>query len=167
MSVDESHPLRPTLDRAQETLRNALEVACAADVNNANTGELIRVEEMLAIANEAAKEAISVRRRLNEDSEAGHAAPSSHREIEDSRGVRWAVFAVHPSSIGSRPTVREGYRDGWLSFDSGMETRRVAPIPARWAVLADDELLALCEQAEVAPRRVRTPNIETQREITG
>jgi hypothetical protein len=57
-------PLQPTLERAESRLKSALDEACQTDVERVNTGELIRVEEVLAIANEAAKEAVSVRRRL-------------------------------------------------------------------------------------------------------
>jgi hypothetical protein len=63
MSRDSSE-LQPQLEEAQETLGDALKEACAMDPSNANTGELIQIEELLAIANESAKKAISVRRRL-------------------------------------------------------------------------------------------------------
>src|SRR6185312_7684326 len=56
--------LKPALERATTTLRTALDEACRTNFERANTGELIRVEEVLAIANEAAKEVISVRQRL-------------------------------------------------------------------------------------------------------
>src|SRR6185369_1479626 len=101
-----------------------------------NTGELIRVEEVLAIANEAAKEAVSVRRRLrgqkreaSRRTSAPSAAQPSVRDANDPSGVsipadqsrlrevsgdgrvRWTVFAVYPDSSGGatgRPTaVRE------------------------------------------------------------
>ena len=63
MSRD-SAELRPQLEEAQESLGEALKEACAMDVSKANTGELIQIEELLAIANVSAKKAISVRRRL-------------------------------------------------------------------------------------------------------
>jgi hypothetical protein len=63
MSRD-SGELRPQLAEAQESLGNALKEACAMDPSTANTGELIQIDELLAIANESAKKAISVRRRL-------------------------------------------------------------------------------------------------------
>jgi hypothetical protein len=63
MSRD-SAELRPQLAEAQENLGNALKEACSMDVSTANTGELIQIDELLAIANESAKKAISVRRRL-------------------------------------------------------------------------------------------------------
>jgi hypothetical protein len=158
MTAPEPEALRPKLQQAQATLRSALEEACAADLGDADTGELIKLEEVLAIANEAAKEAVSVRRRLKQartragadvDTHAGN-----HREFEDAKGVRWMVFAVHPSSATKeRAGLRAPFQDGWLAFDCGMETRRVAPIPDGWMEFAIDKLLTLCEQAEIAPRR--------------
>ena len=46
---------------------------CAVpSVKGVNTGELIKIEETLAIAAEAAKEAVSLRRRLRKDREASN-----------------------------------------------------------------------------------------------
>ena len=151
MINDEEGVLRPKLERAQETLQLALDQACSADLDDANTGELIRLEEVLAIANEAAKEAVSMRRRLGR----GHEGTAQgHREIEDDKGVRWTVFAVYPSiSREGRAPLRESYANGWLAFDSGLETRRLAPMPDDWARLSDRALVELCGRAEVAPRR--------------
>jgi hypothetical protein len=154
MSPDEARALEPTLERAKTTLKTALEKACSTDLDRADTGELIRIEEVLAIANEAAKEAVSVRRRLR--SKPRVAEPSGTRDVEDARGVRWAVFAVHPSAAsGGRAPLREHFREGWLAFDAGDETRRIAPIPTDWRSMSDADLLALCERAEPAPRRPR------------
>jgi hypothetical protein len=167
MTAPEHDPLRPKLERAQETLRSALDQACGANLQEADTGELIKLEEVLAIANEAAKEAVSVRRRIGQarerlaeraaersDAEAG----ASHREFEDGKGVRWMVFAVHPSTAAKgRAGLRAPYQNGWLAFDCGMETRRLAPIPDTWLSLSAGELASMCLQAEVATkRRLRT-----------
>lgn len=62
-----SAELQPQLVAAQEKLGDALKEACAMDPAKANTGELIQIEELLAIANDSAKMAISVRRRLKKD----------------------------------------------------------------------------------------------------
>lgn len=149
MMNEEQDGLRPKLERAQETLQMALDQACSADLDEADTGELIRLEEVLAIANEAAKEAVSVRRRLGRGGTA-----EGHREIEDDKGVRWIVFAVYPSTTREgRAPLREPYTKGWLAFDSGLETRRLAPVPDDWARLSDKALIELCGRAEVAPRR--------------
>ena len=68
MSVDPSNPLRPQLQRLEEKLQDSLDEVCdAPPVGQVNTGELIKMEESLAIAAEAAKEAVSVRRKLRAD----------------------------------------------------------------------------------------------------
>jgi hypothetical protein len=152
--MSESMELQPQLRMAQETLGEALKEACAMDPSKANTGELIHIEELLAIANESAKKAISVRRRLKNDSlsqaEAGaRARRVSGREFLDGN-VKWTAIAVNPSKSN---TLNAPYRTGWLSFDCGSETRRLAPIPMDWATLPDDELRRLCRLATVAPKR--------------
>jgi hypothetical protein len=162
------------LIRAELSLKRALDEVCHVDVHSMNTGELIRIEEVLAIANEAAKEAVSVRRKLGQrepveaaDTNATPTAPpddertrreesglGAQREFEDARGVRWIAFAVHPSSTRvARSGLRAQYKNGWLAFDSGVETRRLAPIPQGWLDLSIDELRSACDRAEVAPKR--------------
>lgn len=159
MSTHDSERVEPTLDRATATLKTALDQACGTNVEHANTGELIRIEHVLAIAGEAAREAISVRRRLNHEPDrrraASEASGGMSREVTDARGTRWTIFEVHPSASGGWPSVRERYRDGWLAFDCGAETRRMAPIPGGWQDLTDADLLALCGDAEPAARRER------------
>jgi hypothetical protein len=57
--------LQPELQRAEERLNRSLEQACETPaVEKLDTGELIRVEETLALAADAAKEAVSLRRKL-------------------------------------------------------------------------------------------------------
>ena len=155
MSRD-SGELRPQLREAQATLGEALKEACAMDPSKANTGELIHIEELLAIANDSAKRAISVRRRLKKDgtaraeSEVKTRTRSEAREFVDAANVKWTAIAIHPSTSKS---LTASYRTGWLSFDSGDETRRLAPIPEGWSKLTDDELRQLCDMAKVAQRR--------------
>ena len=79
--------------------------ACSADIDDADTAELIRIEEVLAIANEAAKKVVSVRRRLRESGDSRRDPTTSHREVEDRRGVRWTVFAVHPGTASPGTTA--------------------------------------------------------------
>lgn len=156
MSRD-SAELRPQLQEAQATLGEALKEACSMDPSKANTGELIQIEELLAIANESAKKAISVRRRLKKDGLARveqdpMTIKSRAREFVDASKVRWTAIAVRPSKS---TTLSPPYRSGWLSFDSGGETRRLSPIPDGWAEASEDELARLCQQAKVAPRRIK------------
>lgn len=70
MSIDPSVPLRPQLERLENKIERSLDEVCAApSVRDVDTGELIKIEETLAIVAEAAKEAVSLRRRLRKDSE--------------------------------------------------------------------------------------------------
>jgi hypothetical protein len=63
-------PLRPQLQKAEKQLDETISEVCETPVaSRLNTGELIRVEESLALAAEAAKEAVSLRRRLHADRE--------------------------------------------------------------------------------------------------
>jgi len=62
------HPLAPELARTEEELDENLQRVCEEpSVSDVDTGELIRIEETLAIAARAAKEAVSLRRRVRAD----------------------------------------------------------------------------------------------------
>ena len=73
------------------------------------------------------------------------------REFSDANGRAWQVWETHPSPptaaegtalekfLSSRhkdgtsyPTVRQQFASGWLTFASGDERRRLAPIPDAW-----------------------------------
>lgn len=183
MESEQNEYLRPRLEQAQETLRESLAEACGAEIYSADTGELIRIEEMLAIADEAAKEAISIRRRLRGDEERALPAPSdelprsatviesdggvaveAHRLFEDAGGTRWDAFAIHPSASAARVRLPEPYRSGWLAFESMGEKRRLSPIPDGWQSMPDDALSALCGRAEIVPRR---STMDDQRRTAG
>jgi len=56
--------LRPMLDEAQTRLEDHLGSVCHEKPHAESTGELIKLEETLSLAAEAAKEAISIRRRI-------------------------------------------------------------------------------------------------------
>ena len=164
-SRNDRESAEPALARATEILRSAVNEACSVDVNRIDTGELIRIEEVLAIANEAAKQVISVRRQARDQQHRDAASLQSEpatsssgaaqsRTLTDPAGRQWMVFAVYPSASRGRAVLREGYADGWLSFDAGDETRRVAPIPEGWEQLPESTLLTLCADADRSrPRR--------------
>ena len=64
--------LSPKLDELQEQLESARDEICdIPHVSELSTGELIRVEETLAIAAETAKEAVSIRRKIHLDRDRG------------------------------------------------------------------------------------------------
>jgi hypothetical protein len=163
-------PLIPELREAEQALEAALTEACASKpASEADTGELIQVDEMLEVASEAAKRAVSIRRRRRAnqstelkqagkgalaDAEAAASAAATHREFTDVRGVTWDVFAVYPEArLSPHSQLKGTFPQGWLCYDSGTEKRRLSPIPENWQTLSDDELAKLAERAEVAPRR--------------
>ena len=163
----ESESLQPHLDEAQKALRVALDQACDVDLGQVDTGELIRIEETLALASKAAKQAVSVRLRMRkrrEDGDAGPGKPApsaeaaseiSQRVFDDVSGKRWRVFAVHPSTpTAERAALPESFRQGWLSFEATDEMRRIAPIPPKWEDLPIEELRLLCYRANSAPKRI-------------
>ena len=171
MQPSQFDPLQPEFREAAETLEQALTEACAAKAaREADTGELIKVEEMLALANEAAKRAIAIRRKAREQAAAaarGELLPREpaadqpgspfHRFYDDKQGVRWDVWAVYPEARPSQLSALPGtFQSGWLVFESATEKRRLSPIPSDWQTIGQRDLEDLCDRAEVAPRRGRT-----------
>ena len=66
------------------------------------------------------------------------------RIFTDSQGVEWRVWSTVPSNAGS---VAPDLRDGWLSFDSGLQRRRMGPIPTGWEAAPDERLELFCRIA--------------------
>ena len=65
---DRGHPLEHTLMHTELQLQAALDEVCeTVEVQETATDELIRIEETLAIAADAAKQAISLRQRIDAD----------------------------------------------------------------------------------------------------
>jgi hypothetical protein len=68
MSDNPLHPLHDKLTQLEGGLETTLEeVVEEVSISEAETSELIRIEEALAYANEVAKQAISLRRRIHAD----------------------------------------------------------------------------------------------------
>ena len=81
---------------------------------------------------------------------------SAMRQIRDAAGVEWMVYEVNPNvgewrSINALP---DGYRSGWLCFESPNEKRRLTPLPSGWENLTLDELGTLLGTAELVRRVV-------------
>ena len=68
------------------------------------------------------------------------------RDFVDSAGVHWQVWSTVPAMGG----VAGSFRQGWLTFSSAGERRRLAPIPANWELAGDAELRAFMKQATPA-----------------
>ena len=76
------------------------------------------------------------------------------REFTDRHGREWRVWETYPRAVqvGHLPLRNPG---GWLTFESGAEKRRLAPIPEGWDGHDTPGLLLLLTKAElVAPRPV-------------
>ena len=93
----------------------------------------------------------------------------AHRKVQDESGRWWDVWDTRPTIIdrrggrerraGNRPLgdrrqkeearvlVDPEFRKGWLAFQSGVEWRRLAPIPDSWESLSDRALLDLLQRA--------------------
>lgn len=74
------------------------------------------------------------------------------REFVDSNGVTWRVWRTMPRS---RSVYSEQLREGWLTFESVQQRRRLAPVPAGWADATTERLDLMCRAAEPVRRRSR------------
>ena len=59
-------------------------------------------------------------------------------------GQRWEVWEVHRREGRS---VDPELTEGWLTFESALEKRRLAPIPEGWDELDEEALARLCDGA--------------------
>ena len=83
-SPSPTEPLRPRLREAEQQLDRTLAEVCETpNPSELDTGELIRVEENLALATEAAKQAVSLRRKLKADRDKSVAPVSGSASGED------------------------------------------------------------------------------------
>ncbi len=72
-------------------------------------------------------------------------------EFNDATGTRWRVWSTLPYyTTGLTGPMQQG----WLTFESGDDRRRLAPIPDGWERASDEQLRAFCSRAE---RLTRTP----------
>ena len=181
--VSPDEQLRPALKRAQTELDANLAEACDTHAADESTGKLIRLEELLTDAAAAAKEAISIRRRLGADRQrdsspeapatgagASVTAPDESgegiREFVDASGTLWRVWEVPAEQLNAR--ARPGpfagdFEGGWLAFESAdaSERRRLPGYPSDWYHLANENIEALCRDAQPVTRRKRGTSAET------
>ena len=78
------------------------------------------------------------------------------REFEDSRATRWLVWDVTPEKMHKVTSVEDylgDYQEGWLSFESEGERRRLPRVPRNWEQLPDEELEWLLDAAQVIGHR--------------
>lgn len=87
------------------------------------------------------------------------------RDYIDSAGQHWLVWDTRPTT---RVRLNPAFEAGWLTFECGVQLRRLAPTPAGWELLADEALEQLCRTA-IAVERRRTPQgaFDTLRMVRG
>lgn len=75
--MERPHEMKSMLHAAHETLEDALDEVCASPpAEQETTGEMIRLEENLSVAAEAAKRAVSIRRRLHDEKDRSAELPN-------------------------------------------------------------------------------------------
>lgn len=84
MNADRGEPLRPRLKEVEKELDQNIDAVCRSPrVEKVDTGELIRIEETLSIAASAAKQAVSLRRKLREDDAAADRDDERRKRLRD------------------------------------------------------------------------------------
>jgi hypothetical protein len=173
----EPDQLRPALERAQSELDSRLAEACENHEADESTGKLIRLEELLTDAAQAAKEAISIRRRLGADRRQGEQsadatsesaattpapadAAEGIRDFVDANGKLWHVWEVPAEQLSARArpgTYAGDFEGGWLAFEAQAdgERRRLPRYPRDWRQLTNERIESLCRDAHPVMRRPR------------
>jgi len=82
----------------------------------------------------------------------------AYREFVDSAKVLWRAWATYPT-VGK--VLSKGFENGWLTFESQSECRRLAPIPSGWEDFPDAKLLLLLKAATAAKKKPISPQITT------
>lgn len=75
----------------------------------------------------------------------------AYREFVDDEGVFWRVWDTMPVGAVTLRSVSPAYANGWLTFESAAERRRLAPIPPAWEQASRDMIGRWCRQAPRVP----------------
>jgi hypothetical protein len=179
-----SDSVESALEQASARLDEHLQNVCEPeDARGESVADLLSLEEELLKAAHAARQAASIRRRIEEEGPrkspeaAGAAASDTHekasadseggvREFSDRTGCEWRVWAVLPGHRANQkltPYLGE-YQHGWLAFEaiSGARRKRLPNHPRDWVQLSDRGLEELLSRAvDVTERRKdRHPSTE-------
>jgi hypothetical protein len=84
----------------------------------------------------------------------------AQREFTDSKGTRWLVWSTTPTT-GS--VLAPDMQQGWLTFESEDERRRLVPIPADWEKAASDRIELYCRAAQRVARTTPIRGMVQQR----
>ena len=78
------------------------------------------------------------------------------RAFTDADGTSWRVWNTRPSKDG---LYSGEFREGWLTFESATERRRLAPIPSNWEDVSIERLKLFCRIAISVQRRISVDHV--------
>ena len=84
----------------------------------------------------------------------------AYREFRDGAGTNWKVWDTYPQP--AHRGVMAALKEGWLTFESGSERRRLVPAPVGWVEEPDERLEHWLTIAELA-----TPRLEEYADRSG
>lgn len=88
----------------------------------------------------------------------------AQRVFVDRDGRSWRVWSTIPAG---RSVLRSEFAAGWLTFESGDERRRLAPIPPEWESANESKLASLCRVAREASRVPRDASLTGRSALSG
>src|SRR4051812_12264806 len=92
------------------------------------------------------------------------------RDFTDSAGTEWTVFEIRRQGNEEEnwAYLPQGFRAGWLCFESKVGKRRLSPVPDGWKSLGQSDLDTMLKQATaVRARRDFTSGESTLDDATG
>lgn len=72
----------------------------------------------------------------------------AYTEFTDGTGRSWRVWQTVPRLTKLFSARAPDWADGWLTFESEGEKRRLAPVPSGWESLSPGRLELLCQMAQ-------------------
>jgi hypothetical protein len=110
MPPDESHPVREKLEKTEHRLEAALGEVCddltQGGVKKPDTSELIRMDETLTLAAQAAKQAILLRRQLRRAEKEAQNEKDAKKPAKGAKGAKDTTGP--PDESGDQPTSGTG-----------------------------------------------------------
>ena len=76
----------------------------------------------------------------------------AYREFTDSAGTAWRAWDTLPLAASALRKVQPALAAGWLTFESSLGKRRLAPIPLGWERASVEQLESWCRAASAVPR---------------
>jgi hypothetical protein len=85
-----------------------------------------------------------------------------YAEFTDRAGKSWKVWHTLPRLAALMNSLPPDWKQGWLTFESDDDKRRLAPFPPKWEQLPATRLELLCRMAQ--PASLSAVNGDLQRE---